>query len=40
MSNTETANPTAKAVARHVRVTPMKRVVLWTWSAGVRLKTP
>lgn len=24
MSNTETANPTAKAVARHVRVTPMK----------------
>ncbi|MFC4604716.1 50S ribosomal protein L22 [Rhodococcus kronopolitis] len=24
MSNTETANPTAKAIARHVRVTPMK----------------
>ncbi|MCJ0905053.1 MULTISPECIES: 50S ribosomal protein L22 [unclassified Rhodococcus (in: high G+C Gram-positive bacteria)] len=24
MSNTETANPTAKAVARHVRATPMK----------------
>ncbi|MEV3977020.1 uL22 family ribosomal protein, partial [Streptomyces sp. NPDC050698] len=24
MSNTETANPTAKAVAKHVRVTPMK----------------